>query len=118
MTRDMDLFRTILLAVEEAPTGELWSARPLLGYAIDDVVAHIRLIDDAGLVEARFSCGPDAVILRLTNAGYDFLEASRPATRWEQAKKIVADRGLPVTIDVVRSVLDLSIKAALSHISV
>jgi len=46
MVRDMELFRAILLAVEEKPSGQPWEAQPLLNHSLEDVVAHARLIAD------------------------------------------------------------------------
>ena len=37
--------------------------------------------------------------------GYDFLEAARDDTRWRQAKAEIAEKGLPVTLDVMKGVL-------------
>jgi hypothetical protein len=103
----MDLFRAILLDVEAQPTGHPWSARPLLDYSLEDVVAHVRLIADAGLVEARF-LGPigngAAMVLRMTNDGHDFLEASKQLTFWEKAKQRLKSGGLPVTVYAMKQV--------------
>jgi hypothetical protein len=119
MQRDMDLFREILLSVEDAPVDSQWSATPLLGHSIQEVVAHVRLIEDAGLVEARYLSTLSnelAVVIRLTNSGYDFLEESRPLTRWEQAKAKMKDNALPMTVSVVKAVLDSLVAAGLKSI--
>jgi hypothetical protein len=118
MTRDMDLFREILLSVEAAPTGTFWSAKPLLEYDIPEVVGHVRLIGDAGLAEARFASAvgnEEAVIIRLTNAGYAFLEASTQPTLWEKAKEKVKSAGMPLTVYTLQHVLDALIKAHLAY---
>jgi len=118
MQRDMDLFREILLSIEEAPSGNYWTAIPLGGHSIEDVVGHLRLIDDAGFVEARFLTTMDndgAIVIRMTNAGHDFLEASKQPTMWEQAKAQIKSGGLPMTISVIREVFESLIKAHLPH---
>jgi Hypothetical protein (DUF2513) len=73
----MDLFRSILLSIEGVPPSSHWTAEPLFDHSAQDVVGHLRLIEDAGLVEARF-IGPmnndTAFVLRMTNAGHDFLK--------------------------------------------
>jgi hypothetical protein len=105
-----------------------WQTKPLviaiegfifsIGYDIPDVVGHVRLIEDAGLAEARFPSAVGngaAVIIRLTNAGYDFLEASKQKTLWEKAKEKVKAAGVPVTVYTLQQVLDALIKAHLSH---
>jgi len=116
MTRNMDLIRAILLEVESRPVGQLWSAAPMLGHDQGEVVEHVRLSQESGLVEARFMTGHQAVILRLTNAGHDFVEAARPQTFWQKAKDRVAAQGVPLTIYSVRMALDILIKDGLSHL--
>lgn len=92
MKRDMDLFREILLATEETPVSLQWTAKPLLNHSIEEVVAHMRLLQNAGYLEARF-IGPvnndTAVLLRITHTGYEFLETSKQPTLWEKAKQQV-----------------------------
>jgi len=104
MKRDMDLFREILLEAEKVPSSEMWPAEPLLGYNMRDVVAHIELLRDAGLVDTR-TRGNQGMILRITNEGHDFLEESRQQTRWETAKSKTKELGVPVTISVLKSIL-------------
>lgn len=102
--------------MEAVPTGTFWSAKPLLGYDTPDVVGHVRLIEDAGLAEARFSSevgNEDAVIIRLTNSGYDFLEASKQKTLWEKAKENLKNAGMPITVYTIKHVLDALIHAHL-----
>lgn len=114
----MDLFREILLAIEEQPNGKPWTAKPLMEHSIQDVVGHLRLVHDAGLVEARF-IGPmnndTAFVIRMTNDGYDFLEASKKPTLWEQAKEKLKTSGLPLTAYGLKQVLDALIRARLGH---
>jgi hypothetical protein len=114
MTRDMDLFREILLAAEETPVSQQWAARPLLGHPTEEVVAHMRLLQDAGYVEARF-VGPTnndtAVLLRITHTGYEFLEASKQPTLWERAKHQVKSVSAPLTLEILKMALDRGAKA-------
>src|ERR1700722_16676492 len=112
----MDLIREILLEVERAPAMEMWSAVPLLGYDLKEVVAHIKLAQEADLVDARILMGapPDACVLRLTNTGYDFLEASKQKTLWAQAKHQLVSQGLPLTVNTIRTVLQALIQHQLA----
>jgi hypothetical protein len=114
----MDLFRAILLAVEEYPSGKPWPAVPLLDFPITEVVGHLRLVADAGLVEARF-LGPinneAAMVLRITNDGYDFLEASKQPTLWEKAKEQLKSSGIPLTVYALKQALDMLIKSHFGH---
>jgi hypothetical protein len=112
----MDLFRAILLAVEEQPTGELWAAKPLLGHPLQDVVAHVRLIQEGGLIDARF-VGPAsneaAIVLRITNDGYDFIEAAMQPKLWGKAKQLVRASGAPLTVPALKRAFDILISQML-----
>lgn len=120
MKRDIDLFREILLETEKMPAMEMWTAVPLLGYDLSDVVAHVELVHDAGLIDARVLKGnpPDACVLRITNAGYDFLEASKQKTLWEQAKDQLISQGLPITAATIRAVLQALIQHQLAKLGI
>jgi hypothetical protein len=118
MTRDLDLFRAILLSVEAQPTGKCWTAVPLLDHSHEDVVGHVRLVADAGLVDATFMSPVNndvAVVNRITNDGYDFLEASKNLTFWETAKQRLKSVGVPVTAYAVKQILDILVKERLGH---
>jgi len=115
MKRDMDLIREILLEAEKVPSNGIWTAVPLLGHNLTDVVAHIELLQDAGLVDAR-TRGEDGVILRITNQGHDFLEESRPITRWEAAKAKAKEVGAPATISAFKTILTAVMNEAIAKI--
>jgi hypothetical protein len=87
-----------------------------LDHSTEEVVAHLRLLEDAGYVDARFM-GPidndTAVILRITHAGYEFLEASRQPTLWEKAKQHVKSVGAPLSLEIVKLAVDHGAKALL-----
>jgi hypothetical protein len=116
MKRDMDLIREILIEVEKVPALVMWESRPLLGYNDEEVFAHIELAREAGLVEASLMSGACAIIQRITNDGYDFLEASKQPTLWQQAKDRITAAGLPVTIAVAKTVLQTLVNDALAKL--
>jgi hypothetical protein len=116
MQRDMDLIRAILLEVESRPVGELWTAAPMMGRDQGEVVEHVRLAQENGLVEANFMTGHQAVIRRLTNTGHDFVEAARPQGFWQRAKDRVTAQGVPLTIYSVRVALEALIKDGLTRL--
>jgi len=105
-----------MLDVEQQPVDALWSARPMLDHNQAEVVEHVKLLQEQGLVEANCIDFVDAVIHRITNSGHDFVEAARPQTRWQKAKDRVAAQGVPLTINSIRFALDVLIKDALSHL--
>lgn len=112
----MDLFREILLEVEKQPVGASWNATPLLDHSLQEVVAHLRLIQDAGLIDARFLNAVQndfAHVIRITNEGFDFLEASRQPTMWEKAKQQVKSAGVPVTVYALKLAVETIIKNAI-----
>lgn len=113
MTRDMDLIREILLEVEKAPAMQMWNSRPLLGHDDKEVFAHVKLAEDAGLLVASFMTGYGAVVQRITNSGYDFLEASKQTTLWERAKHQLISNGLPITVATIKTVLQTLVNDAL-----
>lgn len=116
MKRDIDLIREILLQVEATPSNNMWKAKPLLGCDVTDVVAHVRLAQDAGLLEAIFTkTGTHAVVQRMLNDGYDFLEQSKLPSRWEKAKSKIVTESLPMTVDIFKSVLVKLVQEQLSH---
>jgi hypothetical protein len=116
MKRDMDLIRQILLEVEKLPASEMWTATPLLTFNQAEVVAHVQLAIDANLVDARYRLPDSATILRITNDGYDFLEASKQQSLWDRAKSKITAAGLPLTIYSLKLAMDTLIKDGLSHL--
>jgi hypothetical protein len=115
MKRDMDLIREILLQLEDCPAGTPWAAKSLQGVEIKEVVEHVKLLMDAGYVDARV-LSEMAMVLRITNAGYEFLESSREKSRWELAKQKAIAASVPATISVMKAILDQIIKERLPSI--
>ena len=96
MKRNLDLLRAILLLCEnEWEPGEYIRPTPelLRGFGTVDqaiVNEHIQLLGDADFIEykSHMSSRP-FYIERVTNAGYDFLMATRDPTFWEDIRPIV-----------------------------
>lgn len=100
MKRDLDLIRAILLAIQnhphehmddgelrkgifgEGPEPPLWSS--------EQIVAHVRLLTEAGLVTAHIEnfIGGDSAIfqLRLTSDGQDFIADAKHDQVWQEVK--------------------------------
>ena len=108
MKRDMDLARKILLAIEAYP--EPWDVPTSLtmGYSPVEISYHIKLLAQAGLIEAmdistlgeyewRANC--------LTWQGHEFLDASRDESRWIKAKGIILKKGGSLSFEILKQVL-------------
>ena len=106
MKRDMDLVRLILQAVEERQERSL---NPLLidGYSDDQIQYHIELLDEAGLlstIDLSTTSEHDFRPKRLTWEGHEFVEASRPESRWNLAKEKMGQLG-GFSMSVMKQVL-------------
>jgi hypothetical protein len=76
---------------------------------------------DAGLIEAAIAKGPDgspagAVIIRMTWAGHDFLDAARDDTVWRKAKDNVLKPGVSWTFDLLKQTLKALAQQQLARI--
>ena len=108
MKRHMDLIREILLAAEEQD--EQWFAKmlELEGWEQCDIVYNVGLAIDAGFLEAEDASllghdGKDFVVEKLTFQGHDFLDQIRDESVWKKVKSIAAEKGVDLTVDVVKS---------------
>lgn len=102
MRRDLGLIRAILLAVE-ASEGERVLAGDVPGYTESDVIYHMRLAIEAGLVHGQ--CKPDfCQLARLTWAGHELLDAVRAKTVWHATLKRAREAGVELTLDSLKAV--------------
>jgi len=110
MKRDMDLIRKILLKLEEFLTDDDIEKIQLDGYSPEQIIYHVFLLEEAGLIRAKILFGSgttapvDYVIFGLTWAGHDFLDACREEGRWEKAKDVFRQAG-GVSFDIAKEVL-------------
>ena len=119
MKRDMDLIRTILQKVEscEDPHG-LEHVPEIDGYSQAQVSYHIKLLHDAGFVEAQIAdefgtACTDFLSINLTWTGQDFLDAARDDTLWKKAKENVIKPGASFTFDLLLVWLKTQVRTAL-----
>lgn len=122
MKRDMDLVRTILLALANSDE-EVWStslvsdkySREIIGY-------HFLILDEAGLIVANVRAADNdpyyiAVASRLTWEGNDFLDAVRDESIWKKVRstigKITGSASFEVFKTVASSLALEAIKASL-----
>lgn len=108
MKRDMDLVRQILFEIEKAPFDGGWVDVEVEGCPSEEVVYHILLLAEAGLIAAEDVStygGPDYRPTRLTWEGHEFLEASRNETIWNKAKALISEKGGGMAFAVLKEVL-------------
>jgi hypothetical protein len=113
MKRDMDLFRAMLLKIEELPANGKWSGIEVEGYTKEQVAYHALLARDAGFIEAKFLLPTDHfVVERLTFAGHEFLDAARQETLWNKAKETVLQNAGTLTVESLKIALSMLMQRA------
>ena len=95
MRRDLELIRHLLLAIEAAPTAELLRPPVVLGYSRVIIDHHIRLLIEAKLaVAAAETRNPRGwLAVRLTWAGYEYLDAIRDPLVWRYTRRAAGKIG-------------------------
>lgn len=91
-SRDMDLVRKILFALEKMAPGEIFEFDSLGEVSSAQVNYHLELMSDNNLVRL-YDKMRDAASVRLTWEGHEFLEAVRDDKRWEKVKAEMSKSG-------------------------
>jgi hypothetical protein len=119
MKRDMDLVRKILLAIEASERPLDSTLIRISGYAGDSITEHMRLLNEAGLIEGIASYSVEHrlkwIELRLTWGGHDFLDAARNETLWNDTMVMVRTQSGSVAFDVLKRLLADAAHEALQH---
>lgn len=115
MKRDLDLIRELLVQFEELPLNSFLNASKieLPGWGSDQIIYHCILMDEAGLIvgkDASHMQGKHILVVRLTAAGHDYLDAVRDNTVWNKVKKQAADQGLSISIDMAKALAMMTIR--------
>jgi hypothetical protein len=116
----MDLARAILFELNKDEyrfTGS-WHNISIAGHTDEDVSFHVRLLKEAGLLDAaciRLNTGEVWKPIAITWDGFEFLEAARSDTHWEKAKSAVREKGLALTLETVKLALSEGIRKAFGH---
>jgi len=115
MKRDMDLIRTILIEMERNESPNDQAEIHADGYSDDQIVYHLKLLKEAGLIEAidvsSFE-GMAFIPRNLTWRGHEFLEAARNEGVWQMVKDQLKDRGMSLPFSLIQ---DLAIKIAAEY---
>ncbi|CCI26167.1 MULTISPECIES: DUF2513 domain-containing protein [Microcystis] len=112
MRRNIDLIRLILLDLEKEIEVDLSS------YSGNEVNYHKALLIEAGLLHGNVHYPsthktdiPDLVIInRITWEGHEFLDKARSDTVWNKAKSLVKEKGLSLSMDIVKISLGEAVK--------
>lgn len=119
MRRDLDLMRTLLLALEAAD-----SSVNVLDLGLENadfpLLAHqAELLAEAGLLRAQLSYADGSAtpvyvqLERLTWQGHEFLDLVREDGAWNEVKRVAQTRGVPLTFEVVHTLRLAAVRAAL-----
>jgi hypothetical protein len=117
MKRDMDLIRRILLEMEKLPMTGGWYNLEIVGHSRDEMIYHVRLMDEAGLIEAQDLTtlqGIDWCPKRITYTGHEFLDAARNDKVWKTAKDRVLSTTGTLTLEAMKLALGAAMKALLT----
>lgn len=104
MKRDMDLIRYIMISLEEEMNaGKLYPSQNInfkqFSNEVDEAILneHLMLLFDNEYIDAVFSgtktTPTSFMIKRITNDGYDFLDALRDDNIWTQVKNKTTEIG-------------------------
>src|SRR6185503_1846452 len=107
-----DLVREILLKAEDAPANARVGRISIDGRGQGEVLEHIELLTEAGLLESqiqRTSSAHARVITAsvhlLTYAGHQFIEQARNEGMWHRAKSTILSKGGGMTLELIQGVL-------------
>lgn len=118
MKRDMDLVRKILFCIEDFSTADEWLPVEIPEYNNSVISYHLKLLNEAGLIEAINLSDSDGIDWRagsLTWKGHEFLEAARNNSRWQSAKKLIIEKGGSLTFEILKLVLTENLKSTVLH---
>lgn len=109
MTRDWNLVRDILLAIEEQAQGITLQQVGLPAKYSDQatVLGHLRLLFQAGFIDGQMKpMGAHMffAIKGLTWAGHDFLDSIRNDTVWQKTQEQAAKIGGSVALDTLKAI--------------
>ncbi len=116
MKRDMELVRKILFEIENKHKSGALVNLNIEGYDMETVAYHCQIMYEAGLVLSYkpFHTGEGLysfAVGGLTWDGNDYLEKTRDDTIWRKIMQVITDKGLPFTIDIVKSISSVIISS-------
>ena len=107
MKRDMDLVRKILFEIESRPDTGVCFEVQVSGVPQAAVFYHVRLMAEAGLIEAMNLTTDDLrwEAVRLTWQGHEFLDAARDDTVWNKGMELAKKTSGSLAFEGLKAVL-------------
>ena len=106
MKRDLNLVREILLWASNQKDAKIHANPEIDGYSEEQIYYHIHIMAQAGLVfsweSTEISKNPQVMLVSITWAGHDFLDATRDDALWKRAIKILNKEGVSFTFEIVK----------------
>lgn len=108
MKRNWDTIRELLAKVEECTLPvEIVRLGDFPADRAAEISYHMALLIEAGLVKGQMvkTIGPevkDFIADKLTWNGHEFLDSIRSDTVWQKTKKLFAEQGISMTLDLVK----------------
>ena len=117
MTRDMDLIREILFAVEKRNPSDSWAEVRIEGHSQQEISYHLLLLKDAGLLEAAVLQSQTELHVqptRLTWSGHEFIDSARSSKVWEGAKTFALKTTGTLTLEGLKLAIPHVLKMLIS----
>ncbi|USK91502.1 DUF2513 domain-containing protein [Rossellomorea marisflavi] len=119
MKRDMELVRKILFSLENSNNTSKWALIQIDGYRPNEVSYHLKLLSQAGLVEAKdLDNGVHSIWVAksLTWDGHEFLASIDDDTVWAKVKGGIKSKGLElgqISFGVLKEYAKMELKKTL-----
>ena len=110
---DSDVARAILLRLEATPANQYPEDVVLDGVAEDEVLEHIELLIDDGMIDGKVihsGMGEGGRIYavhinRLTRRGHEFLANAKNDQVWAKTKAFITQRGGAVSLEILKTIV-------------
>jgi len=116
MKRDMELVRKILLYLEEDDEPSKWKTITIKGYGANNISHHLKILYEAGLIEAKNISTKDINIWQaksLTWDGHELLDSIKNHTVWNRTKEGIKEKGFElgnIPIDILKEYAKIQFK--------
>jgi hypothetical protein len=105
MTRDWDLIRQILFAVEIAQADERISDNDIDGCTPENFHHNAILLTEAGFVHAMILQNLETTLIEsLTWEGHEFLDSIRDDTTWDKIKTVAKEKSIALSFASIKAI--------------